>query len=157
MMSDPLWFKDAVIYQLHVKTFADSNGDGIGDFKGLHEKLSYFEDLGVTAIWMLPFYPSPLRDDGYDIADYYSVNPSYGTIEDFRALLEDAHRRNIRIITELVLNHTSDQNPWFQRRAGLRQGHRSGTSTSGAIIQKNIARRGSSSKISKLRIGPGIR
>ena len=118
-MSQPLWFKDAVIYELHVKTFADSNADGIGDFRGLIEKLPYFEELGITAIWLLPFYPSPLRDDGYDIADYYDVNPSYGTIEDFRALLAEAHRRGLRVITELVLNHTSDQNPWFQaaRRA----------------------------------------
>ena len=115
MMSNPLWFKDAVIYELHVKTFADSNGDGLGDFRGLHDKLSYFEDLGVTAIWLLPFYPSPLRDDGYDIADYFTVHPAYGTLEDFRSFLDEAHRRGLRVITELVLNHTSDQNPWFQK------------------------------------------
>jgi len=114
-MSDPLWFKDAVIYQLHVKTFADSNNDGVGDFRGLRDRLGYLQDLGVTAVWILPFYPSPLRDDGYDIADYHSVNPSYGTIEDFRAFLDEAHRRGLRVITELVLNHTSDQNRWFQR------------------------------------------
>ncbi len=118
-MGDPLWFKDAVIYELHVKTFYDSNGDGIGDFRGLLEKMPYFEELGITAIWLLPFYPSPLRDDGYDIADYLSVNPTFGTLEDFRAVLADAHGRGIRVITELVLNHTSDQHPWFQvaRRA----------------------------------------
>ncbi|MDQ3622711.1 MAG: alpha-amylase family glycosyl hydrolase, partial [Verrucomicrobiota bacterium] len=87
-MTNPLWFKDAVIYELHVKTFQDSDGDGVGDFRGLYEKLAYFEELGVTAIWLLPFYPSPMRDDGYDIADYFSVNPSYGTIDDFRAVLE---------------------------------------------------------------------
>src|SRR5215210_2395669 len=114
-MSDPLWFKDAVIYELHIKTFADSNADGIGDFRGLTDKLSYFEDLGVTALWILPFYPSPLKDDGYDIADYLSVNPSYGTLEDFQTFLEEAHQRGLKVITELVLNHTSDQNPWFQR------------------------------------------
>ncbi len=119
--ANPLWFKDAVIYQTHVKTFADSNGDGIGDFRGLTSKLDYLQDLGVTAIWILPFYPSPLKDDGYDIADYYNVNPAYGTIKDFRAFLKEAHRRELRVITELVLNHTSDQNAWFQasRRAAV--------------------------------------
>ena len=114
MHQDP-WFKEAVIYQLHVRAFQDSNGDGIGDFRGLMQRLDHFTELGVTAIWLLPFYPSPLRDDGYDIADYYSVNESYGTLEDFRALLKEAHARGLRVITELVLNHTSDQNPWFQR------------------------------------------
>jgi maltose alpha-D-glucosyltransferase / alpha-amylase len=118
-MNNPLWYKDAVIYELHVKTFYDSDGDGIGDFRGLLEKMPYFEELGITAIWLLPFYPSPLRDDGYDIANYLSVNPTFGTLDDFRAVLEDAHRRGLRVITELVLNHTSDQHPWFQaaRRA----------------------------------------
>ena len=118
-MTTAHWYKDAIIYELHVKTFYDSDGDGVGDFRGLLEKLPYFEELGVTAIWLLPFYPSPLRDDGYDIADYFSVNPTYGTLDDFRAVLNDAHRRGIRVITELVLNHTSDQHPWFQaaRRA----------------------------------------
>jgi maltose alpha-D-glucosyltransferase/alpha-amylase len=114
-MANPLWFKDAVIYEIHVKTFQDSDGDGIGDLRGLLDRLDYFSELGVTALWVLPFYPSPLRDDGYDIADYYSVNPSYGNLDDFRALLDQAHQRGLRIITELVLNHTSDQNPWFQR------------------------------------------
>ncbi|HYG04020.1 MAG TPA: maltose alpha-D-glucosyltransferase [Chryseosolibacter sp.] len=109
------WYKDAVIYELHIKAFRDGNGDGIGDFKGLMEKLDYLQDLGVTAIWMLPFYPSPLKDDGYDIADYYSINPSYGDIDQFKQLLEEAHRRHLKIITELVINHTSDQHPWFQR------------------------------------------
>ena len=112
---DPLWYKDAVIYELHVKTFHDSDGDGMGDFRGLIEKLDYLQELGVTAIWLLPFYPSPLRDDGYDIADYFDVNPNFGTLDDFRALLHAAHARNLRVITELVINHTSDQNPWFQR------------------------------------------
>lgn len=113
--SDSLWYKDAVIYELHVKTFHDSSGDGMGDFRGLIEKLDYLQELGVTAIWLLPFYPSPMRDDGYDIADYYDVNPKYGTLDDFRAFLEAAHERGLRVITELVINHTSDQNPWFQK------------------------------------------
>src|SRR2546427_5130960 len=112
---DPLWYKHAIIYELHVKTFCDSDGDGMGDFRGLMEKLDYLQELGVTAIWLLPFYPSPLRDDGYDIADYFDVNPNFGTLDDFRALLDAAHQRNVRVITELVINHTSDQNPWFQK------------------------------------------
>ena len=112
---DPVWYKDAVIYELHVKTFHDSNGDGIGDFRGLIEKLDYLQELGVTAIWLLPFYPSPLRDDGYDIADYYDVNPNYGTLQDFQGFLAAAHERGLQVITELVINHTSDQNPWFQK------------------------------------------
>jgi maltose alpha-D-glucosyltransferase / alpha-amylase len=113
--ADPLWYKDAVIYELHVKTFCDSDGDGMGDFRGLIEKLDYLQELGVTAIWLLPFYPSPLRDDGYDIADYFDVNPNFGTLDDFRAFLNAAHQRSLHVITELVINHTSDQNPWFQK------------------------------------------
>ncbi|GAB3909676.1 maltose alpha-D-glucosyltransferase [Larkinella knui] len=109
------WYKDAIIYELHIKAFRDSSGDGIGDFQGLLEKLDYLQDLGVTAIWVLPFYPSPLRDDGYDIADYYSINPSYGNVEQFQQFLQEAHNRNLKVITELVINHTSDQHPWFQR------------------------------------------
>ena len=109
------WYKDAVIYELHIKAFRDSNRDGIGDFKGLMEKLDYLQELGVTAIWVLPFYPSPLRDDGYDIADYYSINPHYGTLDQFRLFLEEAHKRDLKVITELVINHTSDQHPWFQQ------------------------------------------
>jgi maltose alpha-D-glucosyltransferase / alpha-amylase len=109
------WYKDAIIYELHIKAFRDSNGDGIGDFRGLMEKLDYLQELGVTAIWLLPFYPSPLKDDGYDIADYYNINPSFGNIEDLKKLLEEAHKRNLKVITELVINHTSDQHPWFQR------------------------------------------
>ena len=111
---DAYWYKDAVIYQLHVKSFFDANNDGIGDFKGLMEKLDYIADLGVTAIWLLPFYPSPRRDDGYDIAEYRDVSSDYGTMEDARAFIEAAHQRGIRVITELVINHTSDQHPWFQ-------------------------------------------
>ncbi len=113
--SDPLWYKDAVIYQLHVKAFFDANDDGIGDFQGLYRKLDYLQNLGVTALWLLPFYPSPLRDDGYDIADYKNINPSYGRMSDFKTFVREAHRRNMRVITELVVNHTSDQHPWFQR------------------------------------------
>ncbi|MDQ2867583.1 MAG: maltose alpha-D-glucosyltransferase [Verrucomicrobiota bacterium] len=113
--ADPLWFKDAIIYELHIKTFADGNGDGIGDFRGLLEKLDYLQELGVTALWLLPFYPSPLRDDGYDIADYFEVNSNYGTLEDFRVFLAAAHARGLRVITELVINHSSDQNPLFQK------------------------------------------
>src|SRR5438270_6769025 len=114
-VSDPLWYKDAVIYELHVKTFSDSDGDDIGDFRGLIQKLDYLQELGITAVWLLPFYPSPLRDDGYDIADYFDVNPNYGTLHDFRAFLAEAHKRGLRVITELVINHTSDQNAWFQK------------------------------------------
>ncbi|ABS62164.1 trehalose synthase [Parvibaculum lavamentivorans DS-1] len=117
--TDPLWYKDAVIYQLHVKSFFDANNDGIGDFAGLMRKLDYIADLGVTAIWLLPFYPSPRRDDGYDIGEYRDVSPDYGTFEEMRAFVQAAHGRGIRVITELVINHTSDQHPWFQaaRRA----------------------------------------
>src|SRR3989440_6851211 len=121
-VADPLWYKDAVIYELHVKTFHDSDGDGIGDFRGLIQHLDYLQELGITAIWLLPFYPSPLRDDGYDIADYYDVNPNYGTLEDFRAFLAEAHKRGLRVITELVINHTSDQNPWFQKSRRAKPG-----------------------------------
>jgi maltose alpha-D-glucosyltransferase/alpha-amylase len=112
---DPLWYKDAIIYELHVRAFYDSDGDGVGDFRGLTEKLDYLQDLGVTAIWLLPFYPSPLKDDGYDMSDYAGVHPDYGTLRDFQMFLREAHRRGLRVITELVLNHTSDQHPWFQR------------------------------------------
>jgi maltose alpha-D-glucosyltransferase/alpha-amylase len=114
-MQDPLWFKDAIIYELHVRAFMDGNNDGIGDFPGLMQKLDYLQDLGVTCLWLLPFFPSPLRDDGYDISDYLSVNPSYGTVEDFKAFLDAAHERNMQVMIELVVNHTSDQHPWFQR------------------------------------------
>ncbi len=113
--SDELWFKNAIIYQLHVKAFADSNNDGIGDFAGLTEKLDYLEDLGVTALWLLPFYPSPGRDDGYDISDYRTINADFGTMADFRRFMQEAKRRKLRVLTELVINHTSDQHPWFQR------------------------------------------
>lgn len=114
LVDDSLWYKDAVIYQLHVKAFHDSNDDGIGDFRGLIHKLHYIQDLGVNTVWLLPFYPSPMRDDGYDIADYRNITSDYGTRRDFRAFVRLAHRRGLRVITELVINHTSDQHPWFQ-------------------------------------------
>lgn len=110
---DPLWYKDAIIYELHVKTFFDSNGDGIGDFRGLISKLDYLQELGVNTLWLLPFYPSPGRDDGYDIADYCNIHPTVGEMADFHAFIDEAHRRGLRVITELVINHTSDQHPWF--------------------------------------------
>ncbi len=111
----PRWYKDAIIYELHVRAFYDSVGDGTGEFRGLAQKLDYLQDLGITAIWLLPFYPSPLRDDGYDIADYTSIHPDYGNLEGFQEFLQAAHARGLRVITELVINHTSDQHPWFQR------------------------------------------
>jgi maltose alpha-D-glucosyltransferase/alpha-amylase len=115
-----LWYKDAIIYQLHVRTFYDSNNDGIGDFAGLMQKLDYLQDLGINVIWLLPFFPSPLRDDGYDIANYRAIHPNYGTLEDFKAFLAAAHARGIRVIIEMVLNHTSDQHPWFQESRSSR-------------------------------------
>lgn len=121
---DPLWFKDAVIYEMSVRSFYDSNGDGIGDFPGLMQKLGYLEDLGITAIWLLPFYPSPLEDDGFDITEYCDIHPDYGTIADFKTFLKEAHRRGIKVITELVMNHTSDQHPWFQKSKKGRTGSR---------------------------------
>ncbi len=121
---DPLWYKDAVIYELHVRAFYDSDGDGIGDFRGLTEKLDYLHDLGVTAIWLLPFYPSPLKDDGYDIADYTNIHQKYGSLRDFKTFLREAKYRGLKVITELVVNHTSDQHPWFQRARRAAPGSR---------------------------------
>src|SRR5215212_6013212 len=111
---DPLWYKDAVFYEVYVRGFFDSNADGIGDFRGLTEKLDYLEWLGVDCLWLLPMYVSPLRDGGYDISDYYSILPEFGTVEDFKIFLDAAHARGLRVITDLVINHTSDQHPWFQ-------------------------------------------
>jgi maltose alpha-D-glucosyltransferase / alpha-amylase len=122
--NDPLWYQDAVIYELHVRTFHDSDGDGIGDFRGLTQKLDYLQDLGVTTLWLLPFCASPLRDDGYDIADYSTIHPHYGSLRDFRDFLRAAHQRGLRVITELVVNHTSDQHPWFQRARRAKPGSR---------------------------------
>lgn len=124
-LTDPLWFKDAIIYELHVRAFFDSNNDGIGDFQGLIQKLDYLEDLGINTIWLLPFYPSPLKDDGYDVSDYYDVHPDCGTLADFKQFLKEAHRRGIRVITELILNHTSDQHPWFKKAKKSKSGSRS--------------------------------
>ena len=121
---EPFWYKSGVIYEVHVRAFYDADGDGAGDFAGLTQKLDYIKDLGVTAIWLLPFYPSPLRDDGYDIADYCDVHPMYGTLGDFKTFLREAHQRGLRVITELVLNHTSDQHPWFQRARHAKPGSR---------------------------------
>ena len=154
-----LWYKDAVIYQLHVKAFFDSNDDGIGDFRGLTSKLDYIQDLGVNAIWLLPFYPSPLKDDGYDIADYHNVHPQYGTRRGLQA--RSCARRSAagcKVITELVINHTSDQHPWFQaaraRAAGLAA---SATTTSGATPTRSTRARASSSPTPRRRTGPGTR
>ncbi|HJY04837.1 MAG TPA: alpha-amylase family glycosyl hydrolase, partial [Bryobacteraceae bacterium] len=121
---DSLWYKDAILYELHVRAFYDSNADGMGDFRGLGEKLDYLEDLGVTAIWLLPFFPSPWKDDGYDIADFRDVHPAYGNLRDFQTFLKEAHRRGLRVITELVINHTSDQHTWFQRSRRAAPGSR---------------------------------
>src|SRR5579859_4356654 len=122
LSNDPLWYKDAIFYELRVRSFYDSSGDGVGDFPGLIARLDYLRDLGVTALWLLPFYPSPLRDDGYDVADYEAVNPAYGDLDDVRRLVREAHRRGLRVITELVCNHTSDRHPWFQRARSARPG-----------------------------------
>jgi maltose alpha-D-glucosyltransferase/alpha-amylase len=122
LVRDPLWFKDAVIYQLHLKSFFDANNDGVGDFAGLLAKLDYIAELGVNTIWLLPFYPSPRRDDGYDISDYRGVHPDYGNLADVRAFIAEAHARGLRVITELVINHTSDQHPWFQRARRAKPG-----------------------------------
>jgi maltose alpha-D-glucosyltransferase / alpha-amylase len=122
--NDPLWFKDAIIYELSVRAFKDSNGDGIGDFPGLIQKLDYLEDLGINTIWLLPFYPSPLKDDGFDVSEYCDIHPDYGTLADFKLFLKEAHRRGLKVITELILNHTSDQHPWFQKSRKARAGSR---------------------------------
>ena len=119
---DPLWYKDAVIYELHVRAFYDGNGDGVGDFIGLTQKLDYLQDLGVDVIWLLPFYPSPLKDDGYDISDYMNIHPAYGTLQDFKTFLKEAHKRDLKVITELVINHTSDQHRWFQQARSAKPG-----------------------------------
>ena len=119
---DPLWYKDAIIYQAHIKSLFDANNDGIGDFRGLTQKLDYLQSLGITCVWLLPFFPSPLKDDGYDIADYSSIHPSYGTLDDFKAFVKAAHDRHIKVLIELVVNHTSDQHPWFQRARSAPKG-----------------------------------
>lgn len=157
VVADQLWYKDAIIYQVHVKSFFDSNDDGIGDFPGLISKLDYIAELGVDTIWLLPFYPSPRRDDGYDIAEYMAVHPDYGTIADFEQLVAQAHARGIRIVTELVINHTSDQHPWFQRARNAPEGSPGATSTSGRTPTRNTKARASFSAIPKSPTGPGTR
>jgi maltose alpha-D-glucosyltransferase / alpha-amylase len=132
------WYKDAIIYELHIKAFYDSNADGIGDFQGLLSKLDYLENLGVTAIWLLPFYPSPLRDDGYDISDYYSINPSYGNISSFKRFLKEAHKRNLKVITELVINHTSDNTNGSSVRESQKAVRHTGIIMYGATTLINI-------------------
>src|SRR3989337_2235540 len=122
--AEPLWFKDAIFYGLHVRSFFDSDADGIGDFKGLIQKLDYLEDLGINTLWLLPFYPSPLKDDGYDVTDYYDVHPDYGTLADFKLFLKEAHNRGIRVVIELILNHTSDQHAWFKKARKSKPGSR---------------------------------
>ncbi|EKO39867.1 MAG: glycosidase, partial [Solidesulfovibrio magneticus str. Maddingley MBC34] len=122
LSADPHWYKKTIFYELHVRSFLDGNGDGIGDFKGLIKGLDYLERLGVGTLWLLPFYPSPLRDDGYDIADYRGVHPDYGSLADFKLFLREAHARGLRVVTELVLNHTSDQHPWFQKARRAKPG-----------------------------------
>ena len=119
---EPLWYKDAIFYELRVGAFSDSDGDGVGDFRGLTQRLDYLRELGVNTLWLLPFYPSPFRDDGYDISDYTDIHPDLGTLEDFKEFLREAHRRGLRVVTELVINHTSDQHPWFQRARHARPG-----------------------------------
>jgi len=113
-LREPLWYKDAIFYELHVKAFFDSNADGVGDFPGLTAKLDYLQWLGINCIWLLPFYPSPFKDDGYDISDYRNIHSGFGTVQDFRTFLDEAHRRGIRVIVDLIVNHTSDQHAWFQ-------------------------------------------
>ena len=156
--TDPLWYKDAVIYQVHVRAFADSNGDGIGDFRGLTEKLGYIKSLGVSCVWLLPFYPSPLRDDGYDIAHYEGVHPSYGTLKDFRTFLRDGARARPaggdRARHQSHLRSASVVSGGAPRAGGL---GRSGTTTSGATPSTNTTASGSSSPIPRRRTGPGIR
>jgi maltose alpha-D-glucosyltransferase / alpha-amylase len=122
--AEPLWYKDAIIYELSVRSFFDSNGDGIGDFQGLIQKLDYLEDLGINTIWLLPFYPSPMKDDGYDVTDHTDVHPDYGTLTDFKQFLKEAHTRGLRVITELILNHTSDQHAWFKKAKKSKEGSR---------------------------------
>jgi hypothetical protein len=155
--ADANWHKDAIIYQVHVKSFRDANRDGYGDFLGLIEKLDYIQALGVDAIWLLPFYPSPLKDDGYDIASYESIHPTYGTIDDFKRFLDAAHERGMKVITELVINHTSDQHPWFQAARRAPRARPSATTTCGTTTTRAGPRRASSSPTPRSRTGRSIR
>ena len=157
--NDPLWYKNAVYYEVFVRAFADSNGDGIGDLRGLTSKLDYMKELGVDCVWLLPIYPSPLRDDGYDVADFYRIHPDYGTVEDFRTLVEAAHQRGLRVIADLVPNHTSDQIHWFQPRAirPTRSTPSTGTGTCGVRPTGHTPGRASSFSTMNPQTGPGIR
>ena len=155
--TDPLWYKDAVIYETPRTAFMDSNGDGIGDFPGLMSRLDYLQDLGVTCLWLLPFFPSPLRDDGYDIANYVDVNPSYGTLNDFKPFLDAAHQRNMQVMIELVINHTSDQHPWFKAARPRRPVRRSAICMSGATPTSSTRTLASSSPTPKSPTGPGMK
>ena len=152
---DPLWFKDAIFYELSVRSFYDSNSDGIGDFPGLIQKLDYLEDLGVNALWLLPFYPSPLKDDGFDITEYCDIHPDYGTLKDFKLFLKEAHQRGIRVVTELILNHTSDQHPWFEKSRRAREAPAIKITTFGAKLLKNLRKHGSYFPMKSLPIGVG--
>jgi maltose alpha-D-glucosyltransferase/alpha-amylase len=153
--AEQLWYKDAIIYQLHVKSFFDSNDDGIGDFPGLISRLDYIADLGVNAIWLLPFYPSPRLDDGYDISAYRDVHPDYGSLADFRHFVRAAHSRGIRVITEMVINHTSDQHRWFQRARHAKPGSPWRNFYVWSTPIRNMPVRASSSSTSSARTGPG--
>src|SRR5262245_57647979 len=153
---DEFWYKDAIVYQLHVKAFADSNNDGIGDFVGLTEKLDYLQDLGVTTLWLLPFYPSPGRDDGYDIADYGTINPDFGTMKDFKRFIQEAKRGGLRVITELVVNHTSDQHKWFKRARRSPAGSSARNWYVWSNTDQKYLARASSSPTPKSRTGPGM-
>ena len=156
LKSDPLWFKDAIIYEVPVRGFYDSNGDGIGDFQGLIQKLDYLEDLGINTIWLLPFYPSPQKDDGFDVTDHCDVHPDYGTVADFKQFLKEAHRRGLRVLTELILNHTSDQHPWFKRSRRQKRDLVIAIFMYGAIVRKNIRRRALSFLRRSQRTGHGM-
>ena len=157
LADDPLWYKDAIIYQLHVKSFFDANNDGIGDFAGLIAKLDYIASLGVNAVWLLPFYPSPRKDDGYDISEYRDVSPDYGALAEFKDFIAAAHARGVRVVTELVINHTSDQHPWFQkaRKSPVKSTARNYYVWSDT--DKRYAGIESFSSIQKNQTGPGIR
>ena len=154
---DPTWYRDAVIYQLNVKAFYDSNDDGIGDFKGVAAKLDYVKELGVNTIWLMPFYPSPLRDDGYDIAEYEDVHPHYGTLSDFKVMLDEAHKRGLRVITELSSTTPPAITPGSRLRAARRRARRSASSTSGATPTSSTRARASSSPTPRPPTGPGTR
>ena len=158
LSDDPLWYKDAIIYELHVRAFYDSGTDGMGDFRGLTEKLDYLKDLGVTAIWVLPFSPSPWKDDGYDVSNYTDIHPAYGTLRDFYVFLRDAHRRGLRVITEVVVNHTSDQHPWFQRARRAPEGSKwRDFYVWSKTCRKSTRKPASSSRTSKYPTDPGTR